>query len=231
MPTVQQPEVFAVNVNITPILPECCFDVLYCVKSCKKIDDKTAKLYFGNNNHAHLYNFKGEEHYTQCYNKCLSIPYVSFADKNNNEKIPEYLIYQTCNVPSIDLEDFSHNYNTTWHVNDSCENKKIDLHIKKIYNELCVSAHFFLPEGYKALNSVYYKMQLFDEIYDLSEIELGESVFNNNTIKISNCLLEHNKISLKITSNEDLYIALINTNVIGTIYKFDTLTCVEISKI
>jgi sRNA-binding regulator protein Hfq len=88
-----------------------------------------------------------------------------------------------------------------------------------------------IPEGYKALNSADYKIELLDETYDLSEIKIGDSTFDNKTIKISNYLLNHNKISLKVTSYNNLYIALKNTNVIGTIYKFDTLTCVEISKI
>jgi sRNA-binding regulator protein Hfq len=230
MTIVQQPANFTVNVNITAILPECCFDVLYCVKSCKKIDDHTATLHFGNNNHASLYNLDGEKHYVQCYDKCHSTPYLSFSDKNN-DKIPEYLIYQTHNTPSIDLQDFSHNYNTLWHVNECCENNKIDLHIKKIYNDLYIIAQFMIPEGYKALNSADYKIELLDETYDLSEIKIGDSTFDNKTIKISNYLLNHNKISLKVTSYNNLYIALKNTNVIGTIYKFDTLTCVEISKI
>jgi hypothetical protein len=227
MYSVQQPQNFTVNVNITAILPECCFDVLYCVKSCGKIDDKTALLHFGNSNHASLYNLGCEKHFLQCYNKCISTPYISFSEKNE-EKIPDYLIYQTNKLPSIDLEDFSHKYNTHWEVH---ENNKINLNIKKIYNDLYICSHFIIPNGYKALNDVYYKLEIFDEIYDLAEIIRDDCKFNNKTIKIKNCLLKKNKITIKVLSNNDLFIALKNESVIGTVYKFNTLSCVEINKI
>lgn len=230
MNNVQEPAKFTVDVNVTAILPECCFGVLYCVKSCDKIDDRTAILNFGNNTHIHLNNFKGEKHYLQHYDKCLSTPYVKFSEKTE-EKIPEYLIYQTDNNPSIDIDDFSHKYHTIWDLNDHCENNKINLNIKKIYNDLYISSKFMIPDGYKALNDVYYKIELFDKTYNISEILRDNCEFNNKTIKISNCLLNKNQISIKIISNNDLYIALKNESVIGTIYKFNTLSCVEINKI
>lgn len=230
MYTVQEPQSFTVDVNITAILPECCFDVLYCVKPCSKIDDKHALLHFGNNNHKSLYGLNCETHFLQHYDKCLSTPYVSFSERTE-EKLPDYLIYQTDNLPMIDLEDFAHKYNTHWKINECEKNNKININIKKIYDDLFVCSRFVIPDGYKALNDVCYKLELFDEIYDLAEIKKNECKFDNKTVKIKNCLLENNKITLKVSSDNDLFIALKNESVIGTVYKFNTLSCVEINKI